>query len=246
MLKVLHSRLRAVADIQSIERGGSRPISTLDLAKVIPSDLQDLSGITQYTIQIEHGSKISKVRIEYDLDDACNLVAFPSGTTGYFYYATEPGAPEFLGRIRFKLASTHMTLNEIQEEPDLLRSDGLPWNIPIGMLRIQQSAIVEKLVQDGNISRELALKAYKVYQLKPLIGPGVPVVYGEQEFSVRLDAHSTVVWAISETHKTRFYLKTDFLKNLKINIDMDQLATTTESSTTGLSGLSVAYVPCLH
>ncbi|KAJ7878569.1 hypothetical protein B0H14DRAFT_1636240 [Mycena olivaceomarginata] len=160
---------------------GFNPISTLDPAGLKPSDHIDISSLTRYALRI-HSSRHRKgipvlpFFTYYKHEGVAST--FPPRTTGYFYFYRPENRPSTAAGIRFRIASVNPA--KFSNGRDLLRPDGLPWEIPLP--RVQSRAALRKLLLQDGLVTQTELKECET--LTPLGRPRNILYRFDQPFSL--------------------------------------------------------------
>ncbi|THH18296.1 hypothetical protein EW146_g2673 [Bondarzewia mesenterica] len=112
-----------------------RLVRALDPQHITASDFHDISGLlaASYTFELE-GSDTSSERahIRYESVKEKRL-PFPSGTHGFLYYLS-PHGDMTEGQIRFRITQDCKPSSFVGGR-DLTFSSGLPWHLPLHLLR---------------------------------------------------------------------------------------------------------------
>jgi hypothetical protein len=122
-----------------------RDLSTLDSARVQPTDYMDLSGHVR-----AHGATFEAMA-------GRAYAPFPTQTRGFFYYVPGPAHAPVAGEVRFRIAPTADPTGFQYGHDLLLPNSPVPWRIPLVSI-IQSKRYIymyERLCEDGAISDDL-------------------------------------------------------------------------------------------
>ncbi|KAJ7174355.1 hypothetical protein C8R46DRAFT_88833 [Mycena filopes] len=180
--------------------GLSRRFSTLDPARLKPSDYVDLSSSPYY---VTHGDvKRAYYYLSYLLIQRAPI-PFPPRTSGFFYYHRPDRLPLAASGIRFRLAS--VSPRSFIHGRDLLLPDGTPWEVPLRAMSASHRASHLKtlLVRDGLITTEQLLQSAVLFPRGIDRGDRKVLHRFDQPFSVKFHQSNYIqVLCGGERHQT--------------------------------------------
>ncbi|KAJ6567008.1 hypothetical protein B0H19DRAFT_716760 [Mycena capillaripes] len=152
--KAPHTNVRHVARSSLDSRGPGRQalISTLDPTRLRTSDYVDISSRLRHLMKVESASRQgTPVRPYFQYYKHKGVAsAFPPRTVGYFYYHQPEDLPSTAGAIRFRIASVNPAT--FSRGHDLLRPDGVPWEVPLPTISKTRPVLQQLLLRDGLVT----------------------------------------------------------------------------------------------
>lgn len=137
-------------------------VSTLDKGRLTSHDFLALSDRTMARTQVYRSSAPDKqTQGAHQFQAFLSATGMPGGrfpqhARGFLYYHLSPNAPALSGQVRFRVTGTNDPALFSSGE-DLLRSDYLPWRIPVLSLppRKYYTALLRRLLDDGLVSEHV-------------------------------------------------------------------------------------------
>ncbi|THU94933.1 hypothetical protein K435DRAFT_966672 [Dendrothele bispora CBS 962.96] len=139
--------------VQQTRAAGSIPptkrtIATLDPRLIQAEDFINISGILRI------GFHYGNAHLQDVAYDKTGGTRFPDDSTGFFYYHNPPShLPPTAGGIRFRVCK-EFSAKGIREAYDLLKPEGVPFEISLWQLSVKKS-FWDELVQDRVVTRGL-------------------------------------------------------------------------------------------
>ncbi|KAJ7165839.1 hypothetical protein C8R46DRAFT_996927 [Mycena filopes] len=162
--------------------GLSRHFSTLDPARLKPSDYVDLSSSKYYRA---HGDG-TYCYLSYTTTKI--PVPFPPRTSGFFYYHRPDSLALTASGVRFRLASVEPT--SFPHGRDLLLPDGLPWEVSVRAISAEHRLAQLKtlLLRDGLITKKQLQQTAALFPPDMDRGDRKVLHRFDQPFSVRFQS----------------------------------------------------------
>ncbi|KAF7359017.1 hypothetical protein MSAN_01242400 [Mycena sanguinolenta] len=181
---------------RSVESGKSTrrtPVSTLDPARLKPSDHLDISSLLRYTIRVQstydHGTPAYPTLSYYKHKGVPS--AFPPRTAGYFYFYRPQNLPCTAGAIRFRIASVYPA--KFSRGRDLLRPDGVPWEVSLPMVAKTRPVLRDLLLRDGLVTATELRECQDMFHSHRKMGRVQTLLYRfDQPFSVSFDGSNHI------------------------------------------------------
>jgi hypothetical protein len=112
-------------------------------------------------------------------------IVFPPRTAGYFYYCQPNVDLPFTGAIRFRIASVNPAT--FAKGRDLLRPDGVPWEVSLPMISKTRPVLKQLLLRDGLVTESQLEKCVALAPSRQC-RPQTLLHSFDQPFSVKFDA----------------------------------------------------------
>ncbi|KAJ6500882.1 hypothetical protein C8R45DRAFT_781967, partial [Mycena sanguinolenta] len=164
------------------------PVSTLDPARLKASDHLDISSLLRYTLRVQsthdNGTPAYPMLSYYKHKGASSV--FPPRTAGYFYFHRPEDLPCTAGSIRFRIASVNPA--KFSRGRDLLRPDGVPWEVTLPTVSKTRPVLRELLLRDGLVTETELRECQDVFPSRRKTGRAQTLLYRfDQPFSVSFD-----------------------------------------------------------
>ncbi|KAJ7232035.1 hypothetical protein B0H12DRAFT_1239752 [Mycena haematopus] len=182
----LHStgpRRRSAESGKSTQR---TPVSTLDPARLKASDHVDISSLVRYPVRVqstsENGIPANPPLPYHKLKGI--PCTFPPRTAGYFYFHRPEGLPSAAGAIRFRITSVNPA--NFSKGHDLLRPDGVPWEVTLPTIAKTRPVLRDLILRDGLVTEAELDECLKMFPFHRA-GPQTLIYRFDQPFSLTFD-----------------------------------------------------------
>ncbi|KAJ6477357.1 hypothetical protein C8R47DRAFT_647376 [Mycena vitilis] len=176
-------------------RGASRNhlLWTLDPTRLKTPDYVDISSRRHHVVKVGSRDRNTPGISAYPAFSyyKCKGVssAFPPRTAGYFYYHQPKDAPFTAGAIRFRVASVNPAT--FPKGRDLLRPDGVPWEIPLPTIAKSRPILKQLLLQEKLVTKAQLKECAKMFPSRRSRPPKL-LHHFSQPFSVKFEGVSYV------------------------------------------------------
>ncbi|KAJ6585686.1 hypothetical protein B0H19DRAFT_1059884 [Mycena capillaripes] len=192
-------KLKARHNVRHIAR--SSLISTLDPSRLKTSDYVDISSHPRRLVRVEsEGSKGTPAHPYFRYYKHRGVAsAFPPRTAGYFYYHQPKDLPSTAGAIRFRVASANPA--KFSKGRDLLRPDGVPWEVSLPIISTTRPVLQQLLLRDGLVTESQLSQCAALFP-SPQSRTQTLLHRFDQPFSVEFDGIN-VIQVVCGDHKYR-------------------------------------------
>lgn len=173
-----------------------RALSTLDPQHLTMGDFIDVSHYTHPAISFL--PKTHNTLLYYFKSKA--LLPFPPGSRGFLYYRSFPDLPVECSGVRFRITSRG-TPSSFEEGSDLLRPDGLPWQVPFSAMALATGPSelwTKQLLKEQLVAEEQLAHCRAMFHQKKRIEANTNIYHLGQVFSLNLGG-TVWFWIVGRT-----------------------------------------------
>ncbi|TFK48101.1 hypothetical protein OE88DRAFT_1603962, partial [Heliocybe sulcata] len=190
------------------------PLRTLDPKNLSSEDFVVLHGQVM-VVKPVHDLSLPLLHLTYYQQTGYKC-DFPKGTQGFFYWHSEPGAPELMAQVRFRITESEDQAT-FSSGRDLCLPTGVPWSIPLLTMAPQKSyeLLQSILLSEGLVTQALLKRAANATTTprRKGAGPGLHSNFvgrfGEP-FGVSLQAEAVKVWITDDSTALSVGIQTPF------------------------------------
>ncbi|KAJ6548119.1 hypothetical protein DFH09DRAFT_1169824 [Mycena vulgaris] len=146
--KLQHTSARYFSRVSKAQRRTTQ-ISTLDPTRLRATDRVDLSSRLRYQVRIAEYPSEKQTFLQYCKRKGAKIV-FPPQSSGFIYYHRPKELPFTAGALRFRIAGVNPA--KFDKGRDLIRPDGMPWEVPLPTLSKTRPVLRELLLHDGLVT----------------------------------------------------------------------------------------------